>query len=160
MNSPENILRRKETDIPVTEKNISRMHVINVIDEVTGEIDELSFTPAEAYELYNQCIYPDMLDGTIGLINTGNSAQFHEFYRNEITIWLWTDEEPQFNDPYVSAYITEYATTYDGAHIEYPDGKQGWEEHFYTYPTPDSWRTNAWLISHGINLYPETVYYK
>ena len=162
LNTPRNILLRKETRIPITEENIREMNIANVVNEYTGETFHMEFTPQEAYELYSQCIYPDMLDGTIGLVNVGNSGQEHEFYRNEISIWLYSDKDP-YDDEFAgtrSAYTIAAPEVYNGAYIGVSDERQVWEEHFYTYPTPESHRTNAWLQAHGIKLSAETYLYK
>ena len=149
-NDPENILIRKETDIPMTEENVTQMRIYHVVNEQTGEMDSVEFSAQEAWELYNQCIYPDMLDGNIGLVNIGNSMQKYQFYNNEIEIYLFTLENPKGDEadgPTIYYHDMGYpiAESYRGSSDSY-------EERFYTYPTPESHRTNAWLESHGINL--------
>ena len=108
----------------------------SITDKSTGAWENKEFTAAEAYELYTQCIYPDMLDGTIGLLDVGNAYTYHTYYyANEIEIWLYTVEdaaEPEAMDG--------------------PNEKSTAEQRFYTYPTPDSKRTNAWLQAHGVVL--------
>lgn len=92
------------------------------------------FTAEELEELYYTCILPDIANGTLG------------------HIWLITDED-------------YYATVYDArididARIPRPTGQLSDDysgsyiyEYFYTYPTVDSVRTNAWLAEHGIPLH-------
>ncbi len=95
-----------------------------------------SLTPEEALELYNECILPDMADGTIG------------------TVWIIADEEYE-NTVYalrinIDARVprTQFAVYGPGTPIssyyEY--------EYFYTVPTVNSVRTNRWLEEHGIIL--------
>lgn len=86
----------------------------------------------EAYELYSECILPDIADGTLG------------------KIWLITDE----------SYLRTVSTARINidARIKNTNGQDGnydsyIYDYFYTNVTKDSARTAAWLESHGIPLH-------
>ena len=83
-------------------------------------VETLELTAAEALELYNDCILPDMRDGTIGLV------------------WLEADAD----------YRAEVYDCCISMDLRGQD--RGREEYFYTYATVFSERTNAWLAEHGI----------
>ncbi|MGE4353211.1 MAG: hypothetical protein AB7D36_03890, partial [Oscillospiraceae bacterium] len=125
MNRPEAVLYRKQTSIPVTPETIASGSVYMM--KSNGEWAYMDFPPEEVYELYTQCIFPDMQDGTIGLLDLGADEEF-EFYSNQIEIYLY---EP-----------VENSEKSDDVNSEY----------FYTYPTNKSVRTNAWLKAHGVSL--------
>jgi len=133
-NLPECILDRKEVPFEVTEQGIT---YANVIQTFVSESDReaavytpdaqllLEMTDAEAYELYTECILPDIADGTLG------------------RIWLFTDEA--------------YARSIYNCHIEmefhHRNADNTTDNHwFHTTPTPESYRTNAWLKEHGVEL--------
>lgn len=91
---------------------------------------DVVFSAEEIVELYNECIVPDMEDGTIG------------------RYWLISDRD---------YYETVYAA---GISFDLCEGVPGAKndhdvrsDHFYTVPTVDSVRTNAWLADHGVTLY-------
>ncbi len=87
---------------------------------------EVILTQAEAWELYSQCILPDMAEGTLG------------------RVWLVEDED-------FRRTIYNLTINISFGHPD-PDGK-GWSgRSFYTVPTVDSRRTDAWLLEHGILL--------
>ncbi|MGI6029580.1 MAG: hypothetical protein ACOX81_09285 [Candidatus Heteroscillospira sp.] len=132
MNSPEGILARKELSVPVTEKTVVSGSVR--IDNENGLSMEL--TPQEVCELYENCIYPDMVDGTIGLLDYGNYDRDYSFYNNEIEFYLYQPTETEANGE-------------PGA---------GTEQYFYTYPTTESKRTNAWLAEHGVELKEDEMF--
>ena len=125
-NSPDGILARKQPSVPVTESNIANAQV--QISSPDGIFSEQRLTAQEASELYTQCIYPDMKDGHIGLINIG-ASNAALFYPNQIEIWFYGMTEPKGDQP---------------AAVE--------SVYFYTYPTTLSSRTNAWLEAHNITL--------
>lgn len=69
LNCPELIAQRVGSSIPVTEESISTAYltVEDITDDGTYLNDTVRLTPAQAYELYTECIVPDAEDGTIGL---------------------------------------------------------------------------------------------
>ena len=84
---------------------------------------EMPVSAEELYELYTQCILPDIADGTLG------------------RIWLIQDDA--------------YSRTVCDASIYFEctgPGRGGSYQSFYTVPTVDSARTNAWLSAHGVTL--------
>lgn len=134
-NLPECINDRKEVPFEVTEQGIT---YANVVETFMSEADHeaasytreapnllLQLTDAEAYELYTECILPDIADGTLG------------------RIWLFTDET--------------YARSIYNCQIEmefhHRNADNTTDSHwFHTTPTPESFRTNAWLEAHGVKL--------
>ena len=93
------------------------------------EAASLSLSPAEAYDLYINCILPDMYDCTIATINfTDSSPYFSKKYEGSIDLEFYL--RPQRD-------ADEYARTLS----------------CYTFiPTVNSHRTNQWLADHGINM--------
>lgn len=69
LNCPELIAQRVGSSIPVTEESISTAYLTaeDITDDGTYLNDTVRLTPAQAYELYTECIVPDAEDGTIGL---------------------------------------------------------------------------------------------
>lgn len=138
LNTQEAIFSRAEMDIPVTEQSISWASV-----EFSGGVtrkeksmdfaykhsyaqQNLQLTRAEAYELYSTCIFPDMQDGTIGLVHLVNSEEnLATFY--DCNIHIEVERRAQAGKDYSYGY-------------------------FYTTPTVNSVRTNEWLASHGVVL--------
>ena len=85
----------------------------------------LALSDEEAYELYTECIVPDIADGTLG------------------RVWLFTDEN-YAKGIYNCQIEMEF-------HHRNTDGTT--DSHwFHTTPTPDSRRPNAWLTEHGVEL--------
>ncbi len=82
-------------------------------------------SPREAYELYTECIIPDLQEGTLG------------------RIWLVKDEE-------YAKTIYNIRFSMDLSVRDY-NGNQS-NDWFYTVPTIHSRRTNAWLEAHGVVL--------
>ena len=130
-NTPEALLSRK---LPRTEPTLSTVDfaAVNWAVKKDGEttVETLELTAEEALELYNDCILPDMRDGTIGLV------------------WLEadTDYRAEVYDCCISIDIRDQDRSREG-YVDY--------ETFYTYATVFSERTNAWLAEHGIE--PSTL---
>lgn len=124
---------RKKLDYAITAENITYAAVsYGVPDENhDNQYQSLSLTSEEANELYYECILPDILDGTLG------------------KIWLIYDAD---------YYDTVYACTINIECNERSgsggDGKYDYQ-YFYTVPTVDSSRTNAWLRERGVVLHTE-----
>ncbi|MBE6969170.1 MAG: ABC transporter permease [Ruminococcaceae bacterium] len=134
-NLPECILDRKEVPFPVTRQGIT---YANVVETFMSESDHeaasytreapnllLALSDAEAYELYTECILPDIADGTLG------------------RIWLFTDE----------AYARSIYNCQIEMEFHHRNVDNSTDSHwFHTTPTPESYRTNAWLEAHGVEL--------
>ena len=86
-----------------------------------------SFSGKELAELYIECILPDMADGTLG------------------RIWLVADED--YRSTVYAARININAREKDTEDYGYC------YDYFYTIPTVNSARTNAWLAEHGVEMY-------
>ncbi len=88
-----------------------------------------SLTSAEAYDLYANCILPDMLEGTIGTV--------------------WFGKKSRYYNPQHEGHIEfEVSLLPDGSTDEY--GRS--YSHYYFVPTENSHRTNAWLAEHGVTM--------
>ena len=88
-----------------------------------------SLTSSEAYDLYANCILPDMLDGTIGTVCFGEKSEY-------------------YNPQYEGHIEFEVSRLPDGSTDEY--GRS--YSHYYFVPTENSVRTNAWLKEHGVTM--------
>lgn len=134
-NLSECILDRKEVPFPVTEQGITYANVVKTYmnteeseaADYTLEAPNLllQMTDAEAYELYTECILPDIADGTLG------------------RIWLFTDE----------AYARGIYNCRIEMEFHHRNADGTTDSHwFHTTPTPESRRTNTWLEAHGVKL--------
>ena len=130
LNCQEAIYYRKRTQVPVTPETLSYAYVSYRDPAAAGDPDynyymeNLNLTPEEAYELYSECILPDIDDGTLG------------------RVWLIMDDD-------------YYNTVYDCSisfELRQPGNEGTRYDYFYTVPTVDSTRTNAWLTEHGVSL--------
>lgn len=126
MNTDEVISARKATDFPVTQASVDYAYVeFAVPGDEENYWQSMDLTAQEAYELYTDCLLPEIASGALG------------------RIWLIEDEE------YISSVYSAVI------HIECSRrGSDGRSEYvsFYTVPTVDSTLTNAWLASRGIEL--------
>ena len=91
----------------------------------TMQSESLGLTAKEAYDLYINCILPDVQDHTIG------------------TVWF-TEDSPYHNDMYSTNIELEIQRD-DG-----PDELGRDCSYYYFCPTTESHRTNAWLKARGI----------
>lgn len=130
MNTREAIDFRKSVDFEISEDTVSYAYVNYAARLDSGEIGWQSkdLTAAEAAELYAGCLAPDVGDGSLG------------------RVWLVMDDDYYSTVYGADIYIECYERLSDGVY-RYPT--------FYTVPTVDSARTNAWLIEHGVELYTE-----
>lgn len=108
-------------------------------EEATNWRKTWDFTPTELTELYETCVVPDIEDGILG------------------RVWYITDEEYE-NTVYNARIYIELRQPitdrigHSGTGPEYAVGEYSYAT-FYTTPTVDSWRTNAWLEKHGVVLH-------
>lgn len=140
LNCQEAINFRKQTLIPVTAETIGYADVTYRDPDAEGEYEydyfmkNLYLTAEEAYALYTECILPDIADGTLG------------------RIWLVSDED--YYDTVYNCSISLELRQRSNNGMDY--------DYFYTVPTVESVRTNAWLTEHGVVLsfyeYDELTY--
>jgi len=148
LNTKEAIRERKATHIPVSVETIESANIVNDY-EYTEEQFVLELTPEEAYELYTQCILPDIADGTLGRVwivsdedyeNTVYNLRIHLSLRRERPDWIDSGVE-------YAVVTREASPSYEQA-VEVPYEY----DYFSTTPTVDSRRTNAWLEDHGVPM--------
>jgi ABC-2 type transport system permease protein len=138
LNTPEMILKRKVPERPVTEENVD-VGSIEFYNIEKHEYDYFELTREQVYELYTECLLPDMEDGNIGLV------------------WLLSSEDKEFTQFYMDAYIrfsiswlSDALTGETGeakSLVLDPYGERFFHD-FNTYATINSARTNAWLKEH------------
>ena len=127
LNSQEAIEGRKTLNYPVTAENILYSNINYEYLDETGKVayETLNLTPQDAYELYAECILPDLKEGKLG------------------RVWLMTD------DDYLD---TVFACTIDiTCHERSRDGVDNYQN-FMTTATTTGARTRAWLEEHGVIL--------
>jgi len=92
---------------------------------VDGTYSYITLTPAEIKELFDSCIYPDILEGTIHINGLNIGQNYGEAYACDI-----------------------------GISFRIPDAYEAWDAYqYYSFsPTPDSKRTNEWLLEHDVEL--------
>jgi ABC-2 type transport system permease protein len=123
MNCREAVDGRRETDIPVTAESISYAEI--GYTDASGNYVTEPLKAGEAYELFTQCVVPDMSEGTLG------------------RVWLDVDE---------GYYESVYAASVNIELMERrPDGSYK-SESFRTTVTVDARRTAAWISERGIEL--------
>ena len=107
-----------------------------------------TFTPNEIYELYENCILPDIEDGTLGRVwyitddeylDTVYDAVINIEARQPRTDWS------DFSDIYPSKVAMN--GDYDPMYYAYA--------YFSTTPTKDAVRTTRWLEEHGVIMHTE-----
>lgn len=124
VNVPEGLLSRKLPDVEPSAQNIVHAGVSWAVPSGDGaDVEVLELTPAEAAELYRDCILPDMQEGKIGLV------------------WFTGGELSEAYDCCISMELRS-----DGR------AEGTFSAVFYTYATIYSERTNAWLEARGIEL--------
>jgi ABC-2 type transport system permease protein len=132
INRQEAIDYRKQLDFPVTAENIDYACVDYRVpspgENEYGDYQEIRLTAEEANELYYECILPDIDDGTLG------------------RMWLISDED------YMN---TVYACSINFECLERDSNGEYTYQNFYTVPTVDSQRTNAWLDARGVEFHTE-----
>ena len=93
-------------------------------------VKSIELTTDEALELYNECILPDMRDGTIGIV--------------------WFEADDEYRGSVYDCCISMELRSPSRLQEDYEQ-----YETFYTYATVWSERTNAWLEAHGVE--PSTL---
>ena len=109
LNCPELIAQRVYPSIPVTEDSISTAYlsIENIGDNGSYLNDTVRLTPAQAYELYTECIVPDAEDGTIGLRFASDTEEIRLRTTN---VWIYM-EMSEFVGRSANAY-SEYIYDY------------------------------------------------
>ena len=148
LNSTEGILTRKKLRLPVTEENVYNAYITaedpgtyynSGTDRSyvsTEKPVSISLTPKEICKLYNECILPDMKDGTIGKAYYADSEEYLDTATN-----IQISFELHGNDGEFEAYEADYT------------GKI-WER-FRTTLTTDARRTMEWVLE-NTDLEPMT----
>ena len=103
---------------------LSDIDLSKVLFEVSWE-----FSFRELADLYQNCVQPDLQDGTIGRVWI--LAHDDSYYREATSVSIYISAESRSPD--------EHGNWSGNSHIS-----------FRTTPTVDSVRTNAWLTAHGI----------
>ena len=136
INRAECIEQRKKLNIPVLPDTIDSASLINYRSYEDGgsyfeglegqQGNSLLLTRQEAFELYSECILPDLLEGSLGR--------------------LWLVEDESFAR---SIYNLRFEMTLT---LLGENGRTDEYAYFYTVPTVNSHRTNAWLEARGVKL--------
>lgn len=144
VNTKEAVQKRYVMEMPVTAANVMNCDISYCEAETMEWIDFYDLSPADVAELYNECILPDIADGTLGYLNVvENDAYAESKYQCSIRMeFRWPMEEwPE------GAGERVYRTTYGG------------DEHYYKYftlyLTKSAARTVQFLNDHGI--FPTSV---
>lgn len=147
LNTHESIRERKSTRLPVSEETIYSANIYREND-YSDEPFILPLTAEEAYELYTQCILPDIQDGTLGRVWIVGDEEYEKtVYDLRIHLDLQRPRPDWDNNVVYVEPTREAPPTYEQA-VEVPYEYDS----FYTVPTVDSWRTNAWLEYHGVPM--------
>lgn len=126
MNTKESVSRRLGNDyFPLfSEDNFVSGKIDYAVENESGEIvtEEYELNPAEAIDLFKNCIQPDISDGSMGRI--------------------WFVEDERYEDTVLSVRIYLQCATSSGGDVD--------THYFDIAPTTDSVRTDDWLREHGI----------
>lgn len=129
------------SDLPMPAAAVTEEGILPYPDFDLNEVlfnYEWNFTPRQMAELYETCLVPDVADGTLG------------------RVWIIEDEEYS-NTAYTTEIRISARQKLVTADERYYDMETVYEPysyaHFYTTPTVDSVRTNAWLAEHGVRQY-------
>jgi len=126
MNVKEAVDYRKELSVPVNTETISNAN-ISYFDKTQGTYMNIQLSPEKAYELYTECLIPDIDDGVLG------------------KIWLVTADDTYRN--------TVYDCTVDFSVEQRAKDNQYNSDYFYTTLTVNSARTNKWIAdNYGLVL--------
>lgn len=128
MNVKEAVDYRKDLSIPVNVGTIADAYV-NYFDKVENAYKTEELSAEKAYQLYNECILPDIDDGTLG------------------KIWLVTDD---------NYYANVYDCTINLSVEKRLSDDNYKSDYFYTTLTLNSARTTKWL-SDNLGLEPCTM---
>lgn len=145
VNTPEAIQDRYVVDFPVSAGNITECYIAYIGGETMEWTDFYDLTPAEQARLYNECVLPDLQDGTLGYINVVENDDYANYkYDCSIRFEL---RYPKGSGEEAAHRNYTYWTTQDG--VTY------YHTYFTLYLTTDAARTVEFLNDHGI--FPATV---
>ena len=127
--------------------------VIMLVDK--EKLSDYGFSAEEMWELYSQCIVPDLAEGKVGKLWIVEDEEYlNNVYSARIEIELRYTES-QVTDKEISEEMSVMAP----AAVAIPSSSEprpitGEIRHmnFYTVPTVGS-RTEAWLLEHGVILH-------
>lgn len=147
INTPEAIRDRYVVDFPVTAANISSCEITYTDGESMEWNNFYDLTPTEQAEFYNDCILPDIQDGTLGYINLVENdnyanSKYDCSIRFEIRYPRGMGADDMGNDH-------TYSTYYGDDDIPY------YYTYFTIYLTTGATRTVQFLNDHGV--FPATV---
>lgn len=126
LNSPGVILKRNAPDFPVTENSVSDAYV-SYFDPADKTYKDRSIRNSVAFELYRDCILPDLKAGTAGLVSI-------------------LPENDGLDDFLLACSVTiEFAHKTETGAYSY--------QRISVTPTLDSLNFNKWLKENGIELY-------
>ncbi|MFB0920631.1 MAG: ABC transporter permease [Oscillospiraceae bacterium] len=117
MNVREAVDYRKNLDVPVSVDSIADSYV-SYFDKSEKTYKQFELSDEQAYQLYTECILPDIDDGTLG------------------KVWLVTDD---------SYYADVYDCTVNFSVEKRLSDNNYKSDYFYTTLTKSSERTNKWL---------------
>ena len=123
INTPEAIRQRIYPQrIPASVTTVTGGNCWRAVDY--EEVESIAFSAQEAWEVYSQCVLPDMEEGTLG----------------------WLQLCPSYDTSSVGDAVLLWISFYRGygANEEY-DGVS-------IRVQPDAWRTNEWLADHGMTI--------
>lgn len=108
------------------------------------------FTPEEMWELYSECILPDLAEGKIGKLWIVEDEEYmNTVYSARITIDMWYVPENATSDREMTSAATVPSPT-----VEYgPMAENMATYSFSITPTAESGRTTEWLVEHGVILH-------
>jgi len=144
VNTEEATRKRYVMDRPVTAANIYDCSISYMDAETMEWTDYYELSPADAATLYNDCILPDIEDGTLGYLNVVENDDYaNSKYRCNLRMefrWPIEDTNAKRAEPM-------YTMTDEGANYECQSST--------IYLTKSAQRTVAFLNEHGI--FPATV---
>lgn len=145
VNTPEAIRDRYVMDFPVTAANISSCEITYTDGETMEWNDFYDLTPTEQAAFYNDCILPDIEDGTLGYLNIVENDDYANskydcriYFEIRYPRGLGADDMGKGNT---------YSSYYDDVTYYY--------SYFNIYLTTGATRTVQFLNDHGI--FPATV---
>ncbi len=135
MNTEEGIAERLIVDSPVTINNVSHGWIEYADKETFERFHFSDLAPSDMVYLYNECILPDIADGTLGVIDI---IEDEDYAKSKYNCTIGLD-------------LMERTTETEYGGISYTNHRS-----ITVYPTLDAHRTMAFLKEYGIE--PATVY--
>lgn len=139
VNTGEAVASRYLLDFPATAANVNSCEISYMDAETLEWTDYYDLSPADVAVLYNDCILPDIKDGTLGYLNiVENDAYADSKYQCNIRLeFRWPlGEQPDISN----------GQTYRGSY----DGQEFYCSYFTIYLTKTAQRTVDFMNEHGI----------